>query len=94
MRQEYRTLPFFDTSGNMHIQKFYMFDILQNMIKARTILTGFVCQLDTSWSYHRERSFPGGNASMRASCKSFSQLVIKAGGGVASPLWVVPSLDL
>jgi hypothetical protein len=37
-----------------------------------------VCQLDTSWSYHRERSLPWGNASMRSSCKAFSQLVIKS----------------
>jgi hypothetical protein len=22
------------------------------------VLAGFVCQLDTSWSYHRERSLP------------------------------------
>jgi hypothetical protein len=39
----------------------------------------FVCRLDTSWSYHRERSLPWGNASMRSSCKVFSQLVIKGG---------------
>jgi hypothetical protein len=44
------------------------------------VLTGFVCQLDTGWSYHRERSFSWGNASMRSNCKAFSQLVIKAGG--------------
>jgi hypothetical protein len=30
-----------------------------------------------SWSYHRERSFSWGNASMRSNCKAFSQLVIK-----------------
>jgi hypothetical protein len=30
-----------------------------------------------SWSYHRERSFSWGDASMRSSCKAFSQLVIK-----------------
>jgi hypothetical protein len=30
-----------------------------------------------SWSYHRERSFSWGNASMRSNCKSFSQLVKK-----------------
>jgi hypothetical protein len=36
-----------------------------------------LCQLDTSWSYHGERSFSWGNASMRSSCKAFSQLVIK-----------------
>ena len=36
-----------------------------------------LCQLDTGWSYHRERSFSWGNASMRSSCKAFPQLVIK-----------------
>jgi hypothetical protein len=36
-----------------------------------------LCQLDTGWSYHRERSFSWGNAYMRSSCKAFSQLVIK-----------------
>jgi hypothetical protein len=56
--------------------------------KGSIVLTDFVCQLDTGWSYHRERSFSGGNASMRSSCGAFSQLVIKGGG----PLWVVPSL--
>jgi hypothetical protein len=30
------------------------------------------CQLDTSWSYHKERSFSWGNASMWSSCKAFS----------------------
>ena len=39
---------------------------------------------------HRERSLSWGKASMRSSCKAFSQLVIKGGG--PSPLWVVPSL--
>jgi hypothetical protein len=52
-----------------------------------------LCQLDTSWSYHRERSFSWGNASMRSSCKAFSQLVIKGGGpfvgGAISGLGVV-----
>jgi hypothetical protein len=43
------------------------------------VLAGFVCQLDTNWSYHRERSFRWGNASMRFRCKAFSQLVIKTG---------------
>jgi hypothetical protein len=42
-------------------------------------LAGFVSQLDISWSYHRERILPRGNASMRSRCKSFSQLVIKGG---------------
>ena len=47
-----------------------------------------LCQLDTGWSYHRERSFIWGNASTRSSCKAFSQLVIKGGsplvGGATS----------
>jgi hypothetical protein len=45
------------------------------------VYTGcFLYQLDTCWSYHRERSFSWGNASMRSSCGAFSQLVIKEGG--------------
>jgi hypothetical protein len=56
------------------------------------VLTGFVRQLDTTWSYHREWSLLWGNAAMRSSCKAFSQLVIKGRG--PSPLWVVPSLGL
>ena len=51
-----------------------------------------LCQLDTGWSYHRKRSFSWGNASMRSSCKAFSQLVIKGEGplvGVAIPDLVV-----
>jgi hypothetical protein len=44
------------------------------------VLAGLGCQLDTGWSYHRERSFSWGKASMRSSCKAFSQLVIKVGG--------------
>jgi hypothetical protein len=39
-----------------------------------------LCQLDTGWSYHRERSFSWGSATMRSSCKAFSQLVIKGEG--------------
>ena len=35
--------------------------------------------LNRSWSYHRERSFRWGNASMRSNHKAFSQLVIKDG---------------
>ena len=41
-----------------------------------------------SWSYHRERSFSWGNASMRSNFKAFSQLVSRGKG----PLWVGPSL--
>jgi hypothetical protein len=39
-------------------------------------------QLGSGWSYHRERSFSWGNTSMISSCKAFSQLVIKGGGGL------------
>ena len=46
------------------------------------VLTGFVCQLDTGWSYRRERSFSWGSASMRSNCGAFSQLVIKGGGSL------------
>jgi hypothetical protein len=58
------------------------------------VLADFVCQLDTGWSYHRERSFSWGSASMRSSCGAFSQLVIKGGGlivGGAIPGMVVLS---
>ena len=41
------------------------------------VLASFVCQLDTGWSYHREKSFSWGSASTRSSCGAFSQLVIK-----------------
>jgi hypothetical protein len=51
------------------------------------VLAGFVCQLDTSWSYHRESSLSW--ASMRSSCKAFSQLVIK-GEGLAHCGWCLP----
>jgi hypothetical protein len=53
-----------------------------------------LCQLDTSWSYHRERSFNGGNASMRSSYKAFSQLVIGGPlvGGTISGLGVLGSI--
>ena len=54
-------------------------DLKQYIIKL-IVLAGFVCQLDTGWSYHRERSFSWGSASMRSSCGAFSQLVIKWGG--------------
>ena len=40
-----------------------------------------LCQLDKGWSYHF-RSFSWGSASMRFSCKAFSQLVIKEGGSL------------
>jgi hypothetical protein len=53
-----------------------------NTGKSPGVLAGFVCQLDTSWSYHRERSFRWGNASTRSSCKAFSKVVIKEGGPI------------
>jgi hypothetical protein len=49
-------------------------------LEGRKIYWLVLCQLDTGWSYHRERSFSWGNASMRSSCGAFSQLVIKGGG--------------
>ena len=48
------------------------------------VLAGFVCQLDTGWSYHRERSFSWGSTSMRSSFKAFSQLEIKGEGPLVS----------
>ena len=55
-----------------------------------------LCQLDTSWSYHREKKFSWGNASTRSSYKAFSQLVIKKErplvGGTISGLAVLDSI--
>jgi hypothetical protein len=59
------------------------------------VVAGFGCQLDTCWSYHRERSFSWGNASTRSSCKAFSQLVMGGGplvGGNISGLIVFGSI--
>jgi hypothetical protein len=62
----------------------------------QVVLAGFECQLDTGWSYHRERSFSFGDASMKSSCKAFSQLVIKGErplvGGTISGLVVLSSI--
>jgi hypothetical protein len=59
------------------------------------VLAGFVSTWH-SWSYHRERSFSWGNASMRSNCKAFSQLVIKGErslvGGTISGLVVLCSI--
>ena len=53
--------------------------------------TGWICvSAWHSWSYHRERSHPWGNASTRSIYKAFSQLVIKV--GELSPLRFVPPL--
>jgi hypothetical protein len=55
-----------------------------------------MCQLDTGWGYHRERSFSGGDATIRSSCGLFSQLVIKGErplvGGAISWLVVLGSI--
>jgi hypothetical protein len=55
-----------------------------------------LCQLDTGWSYHRERSLSWGKVSMRSSCGAFSQLVIKAVGplvvGTISGLVILGSI--
>jgi hypothetical protein len=72
----------------------YLWSFLSGCLPS--VLAGFVCQLDTSWSYHRERSFSWGNASMRSNCKAFSQLVIKGEGplvgGAISGLVVLGSI--
>ena len=52
------------------------------IIKLIGVLAGFVCQHDTGWSYHRERSYIWGSASMRSNCGAFSQLVIKWRGSI------------
>jgi hypothetical protein len=60
------------------------------------VLADIMWQVDTSWSYHRERSLPWGNDSMRSSCKAFSQLVVKRAGpmvdGAISGLVVLGSI--
>ena len=61
--------------------------------KGSILLAGFGCQLDTGWSYHRERSFSWGKASMRSSCKAFSQLGEgPLVGGTISELAVLDSI--
>jgi hypothetical protein len=67
-----------------HIRVYYLASFISYfcIIVLRFVLAGFVCQLDTSWSYHRERNFSWGNASIRSSCGAFSQLVIKVGGPI------------
>jgi hypothetical protein len=63
------------------------------------VLAGFVYQLDTNWSYHTERSLAWRNASMRSSCKAFSQWVIKRRraqsivGGIIPRLVVLGSIS-
>ena len=48
--------------------------------KGSIVLAGFLCQLDTGWSYHGERSFTWGSVSRRSICGAFSHLGIKRGG--------------
>jgi hypothetical protein len=91
-----------NASDSIHacLQLIFIYYVLRNLLllpKGPQLCIQFMrlywlvlCQLDTSWSYHRERSLSWGNASVRSNCKTFSQLVIKAGG--PSPLWVVLSL--
>jgi hypothetical protein len=43
---------------------------MEDSLLSIPVLAGFVGQLDSSWSYHRERSFSWGSASMRSSCES------------------------
>jgi hypothetical protein len=65
-------------------------------LESQGVEASFVCQLDTGWSYHRERSSSWGNASMRSSCGAFPQLVIKGErplvGGAISELVVLGSI--
>jgi hypothetical protein len=53
-----------------------LFQFLGHQTVLGVLLASFVSTWH-SWSYHRERSFMWGNASMRSSCGAFSQLVIK-----------------
>jgi hypothetical protein len=73
------------------LKGYIIFVIGINRSVIHCVLASFMCQLDTGWSYHRERSFSWKSASMRFSCKAFSQLVM-GGGGDGVPLWVGPSL--
>jgi hypothetical protein len=55
----------------------------RHKIVSHSVLAGqVVCQFDTGWSYHKERSFSWGGASMRSSYEAFSQLVIKKRGPI------------
>jgi hypothetical protein len=59
--------------------KIFKMEINNHYFFYRIVLVSFVSTWH-SWSYHRERSFSWGNASMRYNCKAFSQLVIKGEG--------------
>ena len=60
------------------------------------VLAGGLLQLDTGWSYHRERSFSFKSAFMEFSCGPYFHLVIKEGwplvGGTISGLGVLGSI--
>jgi hypothetical protein len=57
------------------LRLFYVFESI-------CLYAGFVCQLDTSWSYHRKRSLSWENAPMRSNCKEYSQWVINGGWSI------------
>ena len=61
------------------------------------VLAGGLLQLDTGWSYHRERSFSFRSAFMEFSCGAFFHLVIKdrglLEGGTISGLGVLGSIS-
>jgi hypothetical protein len=88
--------PKIDSSLSVFSQLICMFSVHENRRVLGAVLAGFGCQLDTGWSYHRERSFSWGSASMRPSCQAFSQLVIKGErplvGGTISELAVLGSI--
>jgi hypothetical protein len=70
-----------------------VFDMFCQQFNVTHVFWLVLCQLDTGWSYHRERSFSWGNTSTRSSCKAFSQLVTKGErplvGGTISGLVVL-----
>jgi hypothetical protein len=63
-------------------KKIFLSGVTQTQKDKYGVLAGFVCPLDTGWSFHRERSFGWENASMRPNCKAFSQLVVNVGGPI------------
>jgi hypothetical protein len=77
--------------GEVRIVKFSQYYSLNGLRKIfnlfPSVLASFV-SIWHSWSYHWERSFSWGSASMRSNCGAFSLLVIKG----EDPLWVERSL--
>ena len=69
---------------NRHV--FKLFDIRAKW----GVLADFVCQLDTSWSYHIEKSLPWGNTSVISRCK---KIFSNSDQGLEGPLWVMQFLD-